>query len=71
MGADEKLTAFVELEIGDSRRRGAEIALLHPSDDRRFPFTVEDGLVRPVGANVKGEWPVRRWQPIAFLILAR
>jgi hypothetical protein len=44
--ADDKLTAFLELEIGDSRRREARIAQL-------FPKCAERGATEPAGMLVE------------------
>src|SRR5262252_1597535 len=49
--------------------QGVEPSLRHSNDSRRFPLPIENGLVRPIGANVEREWSVRRWQPVAFLVL--
>src|SRR5262245_65142665 len=40
-------------------------------DDGRLPRAVEDGLVGPIGAEPNREVPLRRRQPVRFVLFAR
>ena len=42
----------------------------HHHDSRGLPGAVEDGFIRPVRPEVERERAMRRWQPVAFFVLA-
>ena len=64
-------TCFVFDLFGLVVIKAVEIVSLHDLDSRRLPRAVDDHVFRPVGADVKREHAVRRWQPVRFLVLAR